>query len=143
VADSRQVIVWRPPHERPDFIEAERKKAALRAAREAQNELIKAKSEGHTMQLRMVTAARTLITLQFEKLLKLARHPDFENAPGPLDTKDLVKLAKFVSDDYRLSHGLATENIAHTIAPTIDFEKLTQEERDAWRALAVKGGADE
>ena len=55
----------------------------------------------------------------------------------------ILKLAEFVSKNYRLDTGQATENIAHAIGPSLDFSKLSQTERDQWRALAVKGGGGE
>ena len=82
-----------------------------------------------------------LVVKTLQKWLRLAEHPDFENAVGPLEPSAILKLAELVTKNFRLDTGQATENVAHQIRPLVDFSKFTQEERDRWRELAIKAGA--
>lgn len=136
VAPSRAVVLWRQP-EQPEH---ERK---LAEARKAEADARLALAESRRKHAEMLQVGTDLVLNQLRKYMRLAESPDFEHAVGPLEPAVVLKLAEFVSKNYRLDTGQATENVAHAIAPSIDFSKLTQEERDAWRALAVKGGGGE
>jgi hypothetical protein len=143
VPERKALIRWIAPQERPEVV-AERdrqEKLALAKRLEADTRLAQARTRAE--HARMMATAQALVLSQLEKLQSLAASPDFANSPGPLEPKDLIKLVEFVSKDFRLSTGQATEHVAMAIGPSIDFGKLTQEERDAWRALALKGGAAE
>ncbi len=140
---SREVVVWRPLHERPEFKAKEAEKAQVAAVKTAKNDEALAKAQANEEYHRMNTAARKLVVTQLEKLLDLAQDPDYAHAPGPLDIKDLIRLAAMVANEHRLNHGLATANIAHAVTSNVDFSKFSQAERDLWRELAVKAGAEE
>lgn len=143
MSDSKAVVVWVPPHERPEYIEAQRKKQDLADARQAEALARKAKAEAQEKHDRMMATGRQLVLTQLEKLLKLAQSPDFADAPGPIEMKDLIKLAEVVAKDHRLATGQSTENVAHAVRASVDFSQMTPEEREQWRKLAVKGGAND
>jgi hypothetical protein len=130
---STAVVLWRKP---PEIEEHERK---MLEARKAEADARLAIAESRRKHAEMLQTGTDLVLSQLRKYLKLAQSPDFENAIGPIDPATVLKLAEFVSKNYRLDTGQATENIAHAIGPGLDFSKLTQEERDQWRALAMKG----
>ena len=128
---SRAVILWQKT---PDEERLDRAKSAEVAARYAAAEARKKHAE-------MLQVGLDLVLSQLSKYLAMAQSPDFAMSIGPVDPPFILKLAEFISKNHRLDNGQATENIAHALAPSIDFSRLTQEERDAWRLLAVKGGA--
>ncbi len=132
---STAVIVWKRP---PEVEEHERKMAAAKVA-EADARL--AVAETRKKHAEMLQVGTDLVLNQLRKYLALAESPDFANAVGPVDPKVVLKLAEFVSKNYRLDTGQATENVAHAIGPSLDFSKLSQAERDAWRELAMKAGS--
>lgn len=140
---SRDVVVWVPPHLRPDVIEQEAAKDKLRKAREAEAAARLAVAETRARHAHMLDVGTKLVVHELEKYLRMAENPDFANALGPLDPATILKMAEFVSKNHRLDTGQATENIAHAIMPSMDFSNMTQEERDQWRALAIKGGVKE
>lgn len=142
-AESRAVIVWVPPDQRPEAQEKAARKAKDLEVKDAKQTAELARAVAAEEFHRLTAAARKLVVVQFEKLLKLAEDPDFGNAQGPLDVKDLIRLAALVANEHRLNHGLATANIAHAVTSQTDFSKFTQAERDMWRSLAVKAGAQE
>lgn len=129
---SREVIVWKPPHLRDDHVDT------LAEAKKAEAAARLAIAQTRMQHAEMLATGVKLVLTQLQKYLRLAESEDFANAIGPLEPGIILKLAEFVSKNYRLDTGQATENIAHAIAPTMDFSKLSQEERDQWRALAVK-----
>lgn len=131
---SRAVVLWRKDPE----IEAHDRK--MMEARNAEADARLAIAATRKKHAEMLQVGADLVLNQLRRYLKLAESPDFENAVGPIEPAVVLKLAEFVSKNYRLDTGQATENVAHAIGPSIDFGRLTQEERDAWRALAVKGG---
>lgn len=137
----RSVVVWVPPHERPDFIAEQRRKADLKRAQSAEIEAREEAAKAKTMHMRMMSTGRELVLTHLEKLLRMSQLPDFQSSVGPVDLKDLIKLAEVVAKDHRLVTGQATENIAHAVRASVDFARMTDEERAEWRRLAMKGGA--
>jgi hypothetical protein len=131
---SKAVTLWRRP---PEVEEHERRLLEARTAESAARLAIALARQKHAEVQQVGT---DLVLNELQKYLRLSQHPDFANAIGPLDPKLILKMAEFVNKNFRLDNGQATENIAHAIRPSIDFSKFTQEERDAWKALAVKGG---
>jgi hypothetical protein len=142
-ARSREIVVWIPPHERPEYLEEQARKKRQIEARDEATEARLAIAHDRKVHAQMMTRTRELVLHELEKLLRLAQQEDFRNAIGPVAVADLIKLAEMSAKDYRLSAGLSTENIAAIVAPSVDFSKMTQEERDLWRRLALKGGAQE
>jgi len=140
---SREIVPWVPPDQRPEAAEARARKARADMAKDAQSAAALSQARAKDMHERMVAAGRELVATQLEKLLMLAQSPDFANSTGPVSVGDLIRLAALVSNDYRLSSGQSTANIAHHVTSAIDFSAMTQEERDTWRKLALKGGAKE
>lgn len=134
VPEKRALILWKKP---PEVEEHERKMAAAKRA-EADARL--AIAESRRKHAEMLQTGTDLVLSQLKKYLRISESEDFANAVGPIEPGVILKIAEFVSKNYRLDTGQATENIAHAIGPSIDFSKLSQSERDAWRALAVKGG---
>jgi hypothetical protein len=137
---SSAIIPWVPPHLRPEALEAQAKKDKRNEAMAAQTAAMRAMAEAQEKQARMMSVGRDLVLNELNKCLRMANTDDFKDAIGPVPMRDIIKLAEIVSKDHRLSTGQSTENIAHVVGPSIDFSKLSQEERDAWRALAIKGG---
>jgi hypothetical protein len=140
----REVIVCQPGAEGA-AIEAERAERAERATtlavRRAEEAARLAIAENKMTHAQIQREAMLFVLGQVQKWNKMAEHPDFQNALGPLDPKVVIKLADFATKNFRLDTGQSTENIAHAVTRTVDFSKLTQEERNAWRALALKAGA--
>jgi ribosome-associated protein YbcJ (S4-like RNA binding protein) len=143
VPEARSVVVWVPPRERPEALREAARQAEVAKVKAAELEARAAIAARRTRQAQIHEASEKLVLGQLLKLLRLAESKDYENSPGPVELKDLIKLAELAGKDYRLDTGQATENIAMALGPSIDFSKLSQEERDAWRALAIKGGAEE
>lgn len=145
--NTREITLWVPPNQRPEAVAEQARKEAAHAkalaAKDAEVEARLAVAQARERHARIMTTGQELVLTQLEKLLRLARNPDFADTPGPFEMKDLIKLADLVSKDHRLSTGQATEHIAHVVGPSVDFSKLTQEERDEWRRLAMKGGGGE
>lgn len=140
---SREIVRWVPPHERPEAVAERARKAKGLEVKDAEADARLAAAEARETHYRMMSTGRKFVLGQFEKWQRLAEGEDFQDSIGPVEPSVLLKLAEVVSKDYRLSTGQATENIAHAVAPRIDFSKMTQEERDMWRKLAIKGGAGE
>lgn len=140
--ESRQLVVWKPPHEQPGAVEAREAKARLDNARAQELEARTAIAKVKIQQAEVVAVGTALVLNELQKYLRMAQSPDFAQTVGPLDPAVILKIAEFVSKTHRLDTGQATENIAHAVRSSVDFSKLTQEERDAWRALAIKGGAE-
>ena len=130
------IILWKKP---PEAAEHDRKVAATRAA---EDDARLAMAEARKKQAELKHVGIDLVLTQFKKWLKLSAHPDFASAIGPIDPKVVLKIAEFVAKESRLDNGQATENIAHAIGPSLDFSKLSQAERDAWRELAMKAGGE-
>ena len=137
VPEHRALTLWRKP---AGVEEHERK---MLAAKTAEADARLAIAEWRKKHAEMLQTGTDLVLNQLRKYLKLAELPEFSNATGPVEPSIILKLAEFVSKNYRLDTGQATENIAHAIGPSLDFSKLSQTERDQWRALAVKGGGGE
>lgn len=133
-APTKAVVLWRKP---PEVEEQERQ---LVEARIAEGAARLAKAESRRKHAEVQAVATDLVLNELKKYLRLSQDPDFQKAVGPLDPKLILKMAEFVGKNFRLDNGQATENIAHAISSSVDFSKLTQEERDQWRALALKGG---
>jgi hypothetical protein len=136
----RQIVVWRPPSESPEAIERREHEAKLLRARKAE---VEARERAAAAQIKLTGAREIvadLVTRELKKWLEMSGAPEFAAAVGPLSPETILRLAEWVSKENRLDGGKATENIAHLVRPAIDFSKLTQEERNAWRALAIKGG---
>lgn len=131
---NRAPVLWRKP---PEVEEHERR---LVEARDAEAAARLAVAEARRKHAEVQVVGVDLVLSELKKYLRLSQSDDFQNAVGPLEPAVILKMAEFVSKNHRLDSGQATENIAHAIGPSIDFSKLTQEERDAWRALAIKGG---
>ena len=131
---SKAVVLWHRP---PEVEEHERKMLEARSAEASARLAIAVARQKHAEVQQVGT---DLVLNELQKYLRLSQHPDFAGTVGPLDPKMILKMAEFVNKNFRLDNGQATENIAHAIRPSIDFSKFTQEERDAWKALAVKGG---
>jgi hypothetical protein len=136
------VVVWCPPHLRPEAASDAARASRLSAARDAEAAARVAIAKARAMHAEMLSVGTELVLTQLQKYLMLSQSPDFANAVGPLDPATVLKMAEFVSKNYRLDTGQATENIAHAIAPTMDFSKMTQEQRDRWRELAKIAGGD-
>jgi hypothetical protein len=130
----KAIQLWRRPPE------VEEQEAKLLAARQAEADARLAIAQSRRKNAEVNQVGTDLVLNELRKYLRLSQHPDFANTVGPLDPKIILKMAEFVSKNYRLDNGQATENIAHAIAPCVDFGKLTQAERDLWRELAMKGG---
>ena len=143
VPPTRQVVVWVPPAQRPEAVAERARKAQIAEAqaREAAARLAVAKTREKHAEIQ--AAGFELVLSQFKKWLEQSQHPDFANSNGPVEPAIVLKIAEFVSKNYRLDSGQATENIAHALTPSIDFSRMSQEERDMWRALALKGGASD
>lgn len=143
-AHDTQVVVWRPPGERPEVIaeRAAKKAKADRLARmhAAQDEARTALAEARVKMTRTKATVLSIIHREMEKYDRMAADPDFANTVAPLSPEFILKLAAWVSTEDRLDLGQATQNIAHTVQSKVDFTKLTQEERNAWRNLAIKAG---
>jgi hypothetical protein len=139
---TRAVQVWVPPSERPEALQETARKAEVAKVRAAELAARAAVAARRQRQADIHEAGEKLVLHHLQKLQRLSEHEDFKNAPGPVDLKDIIKLAELVGKDFRLDTGQSTENIAHAVSATIDFAKMSQEERDQWRALAIKGGAD-
>jgi hypothetical protein len=127
-------MLWRKP---PEVEEYDRK---LLEARKAEMDARLAVAESRRKHAEVQVVGTDLVLNELKKYLRLSQSDDFQGAIGPLEPAVILKMAEFVSKNHRLDNGQATENVAHTIGPSIDFSKLTQEERDAWKALAEKGG---
>jgi hypothetical protein len=130
----RAISLWRKA---PEVEEHERK---LAAARDAEALARMAIAEVRRKHAEVGLVGIDLVLNELKKYLRLSQSEDFANTVGPLEPAVILKLAEFVSKNHRLDSGQATENIAHAIGPAMDFSKLTQAERDAWRELATKGG---
>jgi hypothetical protein len=141
--DDRAIVPWLPPHQRPEAVSERAAAAKLALAREAEAAARLAVAKARQMHAEMLSVGTELVLTQLQKYLTISQGKDFENSIGPLDPATILKMAEFVSKNYRLDTGQATENIAHAIAPTIAFEKMTQEQREQWRKLAVEFGGDE
>ncbi len=137
---SKAVEVWQPPHLRGDAGADHAREAKMRVAREAEAAARLAVAKAKEMHAEMLSTGTELVLTQLKKYLRLSESPDFANAIGPLDPATILKMAEFVSKNYRLDNGQSTENIAHVIAPSVDFSVLTQEERDKWREMATRIG---
>ena len=142
-APSREIVVWQHPHERPEFREAQERKARELEARDAATDARLAQAKDRQLHVQMMTRTREFVLSQIEKWARMAASGDFENSVGPVDANVLLKLMELAAKDYRLSTGQATENIAHAVVTSADFSKFTQEERNRWRELAIKAGAPE
>ena len=144
-AHDTQVVVWRPPGDRPEVIaeRAAKKAKADRLARmhAAQDEARTALAEARVKMTRTKATVLSIIHREMEKYDRMAAEPDFANTVAPLSPEFILKLAEWVSKEERLDLGKATEHLAHTVESRVDFSKLTQEERNAWRNLAIKAGA--
>lgn len=134
VPEARAVVLWRPRE-----VPADERQA--RETRKAEYDARLAVAEQRRKQAELVQVGIDLVLSQFKKWLTLAGDPDFANAVGPLEPAIVMKIAEFVTKEHRLDTGQATENIAHAIRPSIDFSKLTQEERNRWKELAEKARA--
>ncbi len=139
----REVIVWQPPRDRPEGIAQAAHEAKLAKARAAEMAAREALAMARIKMQNARGVIADLVLREMQKYLRMSELPDFANTTGPLTPELILKLAEWVSKEDRLDTGKSTENIAHTIGPSLDFSRLTQEERDAWRALALKGGAPE
>lgn len=140
MSDARALVRWIPPREREDFKAEAAKNAALASARTAEALARKARAERQERQHKIHEVAEKLVLGQLEKLLRLAEHPDFQSSAGPIEMKDLLKLAEMSQKEFRLDMGKSTANVAHAIGPTIDFAKMSPEERSEWRRLTLLGG---
>ncbi len=138
---SSSVVVWVPPNQRPDFLAEQKRKADLKRAQAAEIEAREEAAKAKAMHTRMMSVGRELVLTHLEKLLRLSQSPDFQDSQGPVEMKDLIKLAEVVAKDHRLVTGQSTENIAHAVRASVDFARMTDEERAEWRRLAMKGGA--
>ncbi len=140
---TRQVVVWVPPHQRPEAVaeRARNEKIAEAKAREADARLAIAKTREKHAEIQ--ATGFELVLSQFKKWLAQSQHPDFADSSGPIEPGIVLKIAEFVSKNYRLDSGQATENIAHAIGPALDFSRMTQDERDKWRELVLKGGGSD
>lgn len=132
---STAVVLWQPRPEPIDPHEVARIEArdAAAAAKLAQAEHRRKHAEVQVVGLELVLS-------QFRKWQALSEDPDFAKAIGPIEPALVLKIAEFVTKEFRLNSGQSTENIAVAMSPSIDFSRLTQEERNAWRELAMKGG---
>jgi len=126
-----EIVVWRPPHE-----QAPAPKAEAQAA-EADARLALARLRLKHVQVQDL--GTQIVLRSFQQILRQLDDPDFAATAGPLAVEQVLKLAEFVTKNFRLDHGQATENIAHTVSPSIDFSRMTQAERDEWRRLYSKG----
>lgn len=140
VPEHRSVVVWTPPNERPEVIEKRAHEEKLKKAREAEAAARLALAQAKEMQAGILAAGAKLVLSQLEKYIRLSESPDFENTVGPLEPETILKLAEMVFKNHRLETGQATENVAVAIGASIDFSKLSQEQRDQWRDLYLKGG---
>lgn len=142
-AASREVVVWVPPRDTPEGMAKRAKDAKMAALREAQLEAQTRLAEAKIKLWQARGIIADLIHREMGKYLKMSEHPDFQNTVGPLSAELVMKLAEWISKEDRLDSGKATENLAVTVGPSLDFSRFTQEERDAWRELALKGGVPE
>lgn len=133
---TKTLVVWTPPEPPPQ-------EKRLAEVRDMELEARAKLAETRTLHLQMQDVGMRFVVSQLEKWLRMAEAPEFKDSVGPLDPKVVLKLAEFVSKNFRLDNGQATEHIATHVTKSVDFSKLSQEERNAWRALAVKAGADE
>jgi vacuolar-type H+-ATPase subunit E/Vma4 len=142
---STAVIRWQPPADRPEEIarRAAKKAKDERLARmhEAQDEAKTALAEARVKTFKTRVTILTIVEREMEKYLRMSQDPDFANTIAPLSPDMVLKLAEWASKEDRLDLGKSTENIAHTVESRVDFSRLTQQERDAWRGLAIKAGA--
>jgi hypothetical protein len=138
---SASIVRWVPPGERPEALEEKARKAHRAQMLEAEAAARLAVAQARESHATMQKVGIELVVKTLQKWLRLAEHPDFENAVGPLEPSAILKLAELVTKNFRLDTGQATENVAHQIRPLVDFSKFTQEERDRWRELAIKAGA--
>jgi hypothetical protein len=115
---SRELVVWRPPAERPEVIEqrAAEKKRSEAVTAETAARLAQAKLREQTAE--MLSVGATLVVSQLRKYLRISESPDFENSVGPIEPAIILKLAEFVNKNNRLDSGQATENIAHAVQVT-------------------------
>jgi hypothetical protein len=143
VSQYRAIEVWVPPHERPDALRDAAQRAEVARTRQAELAARTAIAERRARQARIHESAEKLVLTQLDKLLRLSEHADYANSPGPIELKDLIKLAEMAGKDYRLDTGQSTANVAHAIGSSMDFSRMTQAERDTWRALVAKGGGAE
>lgn len=144
----RAVVPWVPPKERREVKEAEvraQQQTALQDQRTAAEIRVAEAREAHA---RAQTAAMKLIAKTLERWLALSEDPDFASGLGPLDPNVLLKLAEWATKNHRLDNGQSTENVQHAVSGAVnhvmrrpDFSKLTQEQRNQWRELAVLAGA--
>jgi hypothetical protein len=143
VPEYRAIEVWQAPQSRPEALAEAARKAEVARVRQAELTARTAIAERRTRQAKIHEASEKLVLTQLEKLLRLSESPDYKDSPGPVELKDLIKLAELAGKDFRLDTGQATENVAMAIGPSVDFSKMTQDERDEWRRLAIKGGGVE
>lgn len=111
---------------------------------EAETRLVVATTENRAAQRQaeILDVAQQLILDQLQKYLKLSQSPDFKDAIGPVDPKVILKLAEFAAKYTRLDNNQSTENVAHQVRTTVDFSKLSQEDRNLYRELALKAGVE-
>ncbi len=138
----RAIELWQPPR-REEALEEAARKAEVARVRQAELAARTAIAERRTRQAKIHEASEKLVLSQLEKLLRLAESPDYKDSPGPVELKDLIKLAELAGKDFRLDTGQATENVAMAIGPSVDFTRMTQAEREEWRRLAIKGGGSD
>ena len=140
---SKAVILWVPPDQRPE-VQAERaRKAKELEARDAATDARLAKARDAELHAKLMTRSREFVLSQIDKWAALAADPDYAKSIGPIEPAILLKLLELAAKDWRLSTGQATENLAHVVVTSADFGKLSQEERDRWRELAIKAGVPE
>lgn len=137
---SREIIRWVPKADRPETKAEEAAEEKKRLVKSAQEEARLAKAEAETEHARMMAAGRKLVRTTLEKALELADHPDFRGVLGPLEMRDIIKLAELVAKDLRLANGQATENVAIAMS-NVDITVLSDKEQAAYRATLLKLGA--
>lgn len=138
----RQIVVWTPPQTRGEGLKEAQRQAALANARQAEARARQALAERKERLVAIRVVGEELALAELRKKLRMSNDPEFANTPV-LEGKDIIKMLEIVQKEWRLDSGQATEQIAHTLGPSVDFSRMTQAERDEWRRLAVKGGAED
>jgi hypothetical protein len=136
---TREIVVWKDPADRPDA-DATGARAEIQKAETAARLAV---AKARLTHAKIQVAGMDFVLAQIEKWAKIAADKDFAMSIGPIDPATVMKLAEFVSKNFRLDNGQATENIAHAVTTSVDFSRLSQAERDEWRRLAKAAGVEE
>ena len=126
------IAKWVPPRERPEV-------AALAETEEARGQAALERARRAVALNKFQTSALELAAGQVEKWLRLSQHPDYENAVGPLDPKQIIALLDLVLKyTPPPSPSASVDGSPKDSTGLADFSRLTAAERETWKRLATK-----